>query len=56
LIANEIVDEAKRKKKEELLFKVDFERRMTQSIGTTWISLWKKWDFMTSGGCGCLNV
>jgi hypothetical protein len=34
LVANELVDEAKKKKKEVVLFKVDLKKHMIQMIGT----------------------
>jgi hypothetical protein len=49
LIANEVVDEARKAKKELLLFKVDFEKAYDSWTGATWMQLWGEW---TSRPCG----
>ncbi|KAK2413749.1 hypothetical protein QL285_036426 [Trifolium repens] len=49
LIANEVVDEARKAKKELLLFKVDFEKAYDSVDWAIWMRLWGEW---TSCPCG----
>ncbi|PNX92357.1 cysteine-rich receptor-like protein kinase [Trifolium pratense] len=43
LIANEVVDEARRSKKELLLFKVNFEKAYDSVEWVIWMLLWGGW-------------
>ena len=56
LIANEVVDEASKLKKELMLFKVDFEKASTPLSGVIWTRLWSICLFRSSGGNGLENV
>jgi hypothetical protein len=52
LIANEVVDEARKYKKELLLFKVYFEKAYDSVDRAIWMRFWGKWNFPPCGGNG----
>ncbi|MCI21997.1 cysteine-rich receptor-like protein kinase [Trifolium medium] len=56
LIANEVVDEARRFNKELMLFKVDFEKAYDSVDWVTWMMLWGVCLFRRCGGHGSENV
>jgi hypothetical protein len=53
IIANEVVDEARRSKKELLLFKVDFEKAYDSVDWAIWTQLWGRWTSRRCGRSGC---
>ncbi|PNX89907.1 cysteine-rich receptor-like protein kinase, partial [Trifolium pratense] len=55
LIANEVVDEARKSKKELLLFKVDFEKAYDSVDWVIWMLLWCECVFQLFGGSGLKN-
>jgi hypothetical protein len=56
LIANEVVDEARRSKKELLLFKVDFKKAYDSVDWVTWTMLWGRCPSEFCGESGSKSV
>ena len=56
LVANEVIDEIKKKGIGGLIFKMDFEKLMIASIGFLWIRLWQKWALGRTGENRLMHV